>query len=203
MHVADVMSSPAVVATPDTPIKTAAARLAERGFTSMPVVVDAELVGMVSEADLLAGRFPPDPRVPRHGGWDPRVGDTVGEVMRTDVLIATPRQAISEVLGEMRGRNLRSAPVVEHGVVVGMVTFGDLMRALARDDDLIAGDVQRRIGIHAGAGRWRVEVSEGEVTLIGDEPEPAEKGVLERIAESVIGVTGVRFASPVPAKPRR
>ena len=115
MHVADVMSSPAVVTTPDTPIKDAAAQLAERLFTSMPVVVDGSLVGIVTEADLLAERFPPDPRVPRHGGWDPGLGETVGDVMQTEVLIAKPRQAISEVLDAMRTRNVRSAPVVNTG----------------------------------------------------------------------------------------
>lgn len=197
MHVADVMSSPAVVVAPRTPIKIAAARLAERGFTSMPVVADGELVGMVSEVDLLAGRFPADPRTPRHGGWNPDVGDSVGEVMRTDVLIARPRQAVSELLGEMRARNLRSAPVMERGVVVGVVTFGDLMRALARDDSLIAADVRRRIGVHAGVGRWGVEVSDGEVTLVGEQSDLAEQSILERIAESVVGVTAVRVAHPI------
>jgi osmotically-inducible protein OsmY len=87
--------------------------------------------------------------------------------------------------------------VVDHDVVTGMVTYGDLMRALARDDDLIAADVRRRIGVYAGSRHWRISVTNGEVTLSGDETDPAEKSILERIAESVIGVTAVRFNAPI------
>jgi CBS domain-containing protein len=196
------MSSPAVVTTPDARIKDVAAELANRRFTSMPVVADGWLVGMVTEEDLLAGRFPPDPRVPRHGGWDPGLGDTVGDVMRTDPITADPTESISEVLARLRAANLRSAPVMEHDVVVGVVTCGDLVRALARDDALIAADVRRRVGVYAGAGRWQVSVVDGEVTLTGEVADPVDRGVLERIAESVIGVTAVRFAAPIGAEQR-
>ncbi len=54
MYVREVMSSPAVVATPDTPVKHAAGQLAENAFTSLPVIdPDGGLVGVVNEADLL------------------------------------------------------------------------------------------------------------------------------------------------------
>jgi CBS domain-containing protein len=59
------MSSPAVVVAPETSVKQAAAILDERGFTLLPVLDgDGKLAGVVSEADLLMNRFPPDPRIP-------------------------------------------------------------------------------------------------------------------------------------------
>ena len=65
MRVRDVMSSPAVVVSPETPVKQAAAVFDEHGFTCLPVVdTDGKLVGVVSEADVLVNRFPPDPRIP-------------------------------------------------------------------------------------------------------------------------------------------
>ncbi len=79
----------------------------------------------------------------------------------------------------LRQASIRSVPVVENGAVVGMVTYRDLVRALARDDALIAADVRRRLCSYAGFGHWEITVVAGEVTLIG--------------------VTAVRFADPAIA----
>jgi CBS domain-containing protein len=200
MRVRDVMSSPAVMTAPEAPIKNVAAQLAEKNFTSMPVLDRGELLGLVGEADLLAGRFPPDPRIPRAGGWDPGLGDKVRDVMHTEVFVVAPSQEVGNVLVELRAVNSRMAPVVERGVVTGVVTFRDLLRALARDDALIAADVRRRIGVYAGAGHWVLSVSNGEVRLSGEDRDASDRGVLERIAESVIGVTAVRFTTPALAE---
>jgi CBS-domain-containing membrane protein len=54
MRTRDVMSSPVVTVSPDTPLKDVAATLVERGINAVPVVDgDDRLVGIVSEADLL------------------------------------------------------------------------------------------------------------------------------------------------------
>ena len=65
VRIREIMSHPAVVVPPELSVKEAAAMLDAHGFTCMPVVTsDGRLVGVVSEAELLAGRFPPDPKVP-------------------------------------------------------------------------------------------------------------------------------------------
>ncbi|HEY0697397.1 MAG TPA: CBS domain-containing protein [Micromonospora sp.] len=57
------MSTPVVTCRPDWPARDAAALLAARGFTALPVVDDdGALVGIVTEADVLRGRVRPDPR---------------------------------------------------------------------------------------------------------------------------------------------
>lgn len=59
VRIREIMSSPAVVVPPETTVKAAAALLAAHGFTCLPVVTgDGRLVGVVSEAELLAGRSP-------------------------------------------------------------------------------------------------------------------------------------------------
>jgi CBS domain-containing protein len=194
MRVREVMSSPALVTTPGTSVKAAAAMLAGHRFTCLPVVDDGTLVGMVSEEDLLVDRFPPDRRVPRTGSWRCGGADTVGEVMRGLPVVARPGQAIEEVLRALRAQGRRAAPVLERGLVVGVVTYGDLLGALARDDTLIEADVRRRVAVYAGAGRWSAAVQDGRVMLTGDETDPVELSTVQRIAESVLGVTGVGFA---------
>jgi len=54
VEVRRVMSSPAVTTTPETPLRHAAALLAERKIGCLPVVdLDGRLVGLVTETDLL------------------------------------------------------------------------------------------------------------------------------------------------------
>ena len=63
MRVDDIMTRSVVTTTPQTPVKDAAAVLAGRGVSLLPVVEqDDRLVGVLSEADVVRGRIPPDPR---------------------------------------------------------------------------------------------------------------------------------------------
>ena len=193
MRVREVMSSPAVVVAPETSAKQAAAVLDERGFTCLPVVDgDGKLAGAVSEADLLMNRFPPDPRIPVFERPEREVGATVADVMTVDVLTAAPDDQISVVLAALHVAGHRSVPVVDAGAVVGVVTYRDLVHALARDDALIAADVQRRLDLYGGAAQWTASVQGGGVTLRGRR-DPAERSVALRLAESVLGVTSCRF----------
>jgi len=194
MRVREVMSSPAVVVAPETSAKQAAAILDERGFTCLPVVDgDGKLAGAVSEADLLMNRFPPDPRIPVFERPEREVGATVADVMTVDVLTAAPDDQISVVLAALHVAGHRSVPVVDAGAVVGVVTYRDLVHALARDDALIAADVQRRLDLYGGASSWTASVQGGGVTLRGGRRDPVDRSVALRVAESVLGVTSCRF----------
>jgi len=62
MRAAEFMTVNVVTLRPDTPVKVAAATMAERNIASAPVVDESgRLVGMLSELDLLAHDVPPDP----------------------------------------------------------------------------------------------------------------------------------------------
>jgi len=147
---------------------------------------------VVSEADLLMNRFPPDPRIPVFERPEREVGATVADVMTLDVLTVAPDDQISVVLAALHAVGHRSAPVVDAGAVVGVVTYRDLVHALARDDALIAVDVQRRLDLYGGAAQWTASVQGGGVTLRGRR-DPADRSVALRVAESVLGVTSCRF----------
>jgi CBS domain-containing protein len=197
VRIREIMSSPAVVVPPETTVKAAAALLAAHGFTCLPVVTgDGRLVGVVSEAELLAGRFPPDPRVPIADRVDRVLGATVGDVMVRDVLVAHPQEGVADLLTVLRSADVRSLPVVDDGVVVGVATYRDLVRALARDDVLIEADVRRRLDLYGGAGRWRADVRDGEVTIVDDRDDLVARSGAIRVAESVIGVSRCRVVDP-------
>lgn len=193
MRIREIMSSPAVVVSPELPVKDAAALLASHGFTCLPVVAgDGRLVGLVSEAELLEDRFPPDPRLPLYEREDRNPGDVVADVMVRDVLTAHPQEGVADLLTVLRSANIRSLPVVEDGVVIGMITYRDLVRALARDDGVIEADVRRRLNLCGGVGRWRATVRDGEVTIFDERRDPSDRNAAIRVAESVIGVTQCR-----------
>jgi CBS domain-containing protein len=203
VRIHEIMSSPAVVVSPECSVKEAAALLDAHGFTALPVVAgDGRLVGVVNEAELLADRFPPDPRLPIADRLPTALGATVGEVMVRDVLVAHPQEGVADLLTVLRSVNVRSLPVVDGGVVVGVVTYRDLVRALARDDALIEADVRRRLDLYGGIGRWQASVRDGEVTIIDDRSGPVERSGAMRVAESVIGVTRCQIvetaSSPLP-----
>ncbi|GAA1214488.1 CBS domain-containing protein [Pseudonocardia alaniniphila] len=193
MRIREIMSSPAVVVPPEMPVKDAAALLASHSFTCLPVVAgDGRLVGVVGEAELLEDRFPPDPRLPLDEREDRDPGDAVADVMERDVLTAHPQEGVADLLTVLRSANIRSLPVVEDGVVIGVITYRDLVHALARDDGLIEADVRRRLNLCGGVGRWRATVRDGEVTIFDERRDPSDRNAAVRVAESVIGVTRCR-----------
>jgi CBS domain-containing protein len=191
VRIREIMSKPAVVVPPECSVKEAAATLDAHGFTCLPVVTgDGRLVGVVSEAELLVNRFPPDPRVPIFERVAPVPGPTVGEVMVRDVLVTRQQEGVADLLTVLRSAGIRSVPVVEYdGTVVGVVTYRDLLRALARDDAAIEADIRRKLDIYGGFGRWRADVRNGEVTIFDDRADLVERSGAMRVAESVIGVS--------------
>ncbi len=116
--------------------------------------------------------------------------------MHTDLLVTRPEEGVTDLIVVLREAGIRAVPVVDAGVVVGMVTYGDLLQAMARDDALIAADIERRLCHYTGRGHWQVAVAGGEVTLTGEEPDPVDRHTALLIAEAVIGTTMVRFAEP-------
>lgn len=118
---------------------------------------------------------------------------TIGDDLVADGVVAHPEQPVSELVTVMRLAGLRAVPVVEHGDIVGMVGYRDLIRGLARDDTTIAHDIARRLNAQRGIGRWAVAVRDGAAALVGDACGDVERHCVRQMAESVTGVVCVRF----------
>jgi CBS domain-containing protein len=194
------MSSPVVAATPDTTVKTAAELLASHGFTALPVLDTTDrLVGVVSEADLVVGRFPAGPDHEHVAHVDSRTpGETVGEVMTSPAISMAASADVVDLVTLMLDDRVRSVPIVDGARVVGMVTRRDLVGALARDDKSISDDVRHQLEMYGAAYRWTVEVHDG-VVAIGDEFDDAtDRHVARVLAEAVRGVTAATVVSQSP-----
>jgi CBS-domain-containing membrane protein len=194
MRARDVMTSPVVTVRSGTPAKETVQLLVTHGFTALPVVDDDDrLLGIVTEADLLRNRFLPDPRAlisDDRPEPTPPAASTVDEMMVADVVAAGPDRHIAALSTLMVDRHLRTIPIVDDGRVVGIVTRLDLLRTIARDDDMIARDVGHQLAT-AGRQHWDVTVVDGVVTLRGDGADDAESHIATVIAGAQPGVVGV------------
>lgn len=211
MQARDVMTREVVTVGPDTSAKYAAEIMAERGFAAVPVVDDEQrLVGIVAEADVLADRMPPDPRLHlrRDGGATEGVDHPppllVRGVMTAEVRSVEAGADVSDVARLFVDDRLRSVPVLEHDRLVGIVSRRDLLRVLVRSDDVLRADLLRLVEDYTGEeGAWEVEVTEGMATvrrLTGtpDGPPGVEERALRALAHTVAGVVGVRLLPAAP-----
>jgi CBS domain-containing protein len=190
VKVREIMTRPVTVVHTDTPVQEAAAMLTAHNITSMPVLDDDDqVVGIVSEADLIRERMP------RHENDNTDHGEPahlVSQVM-TDTVVCLPDSADTADAAElMLNYDVRAIPIVSGSRLQGIVSRRDLLRSLVRDDDAIAAEVRSRLDYYAGRhGRWSVEVDDGVVTVAGQFDDEAERQVVSVLARTVAGVSSV------------
>lgn len=193
MRATAFMTTDVLTLRPDTPVKAAAAALAERNVASAPVVDDAgRLVGIVSELDLLAQDVPPDP-LARISPVPPDISPppaTVREVMTREVITLPPSADAALFLRHMLEDRVVCIPVTEDDRVLGVVSRRDLLRLLARPDAEIAADIEAAVAAALPDEAWRATVRDGVVELTAAGP-VAQADVARRVAQTVPGAVRV------------
>ncbi|WP_016881415.1 MULTISPECIES: CBS domain-containing protein [unclassified Rhodococcus (in: high G+C Gram-positive bacteria)] len=191
MQARHVMSSPVTTVDKSTSVDECLQLVGKSGFTVLPVVDERKhLVGIVSEGDLLRARFR------ELGGVDPVATQdevTAGDVMSSPVVAMTADAEVSELASAMLRSRLRGIPIVHDHDILGIVTRPDLIAILTTDDAQIAKEVQHRLDVYGGAGRWRVDVAHGSATIFGATPQDPERNVIAALADTVPGITEVHF----------
>jgi len=210
MNIAEVMNWDVIAVTPGTSIQEAARLIVSHGVSGLPVVDDDGMVlGMVSDGDLIVRRRP-RPRAPWwHDvlrGDDPAARDlrfagdvTVAEVMTHPALTVGPDLPLAAAARVLDEYGIRRVPVVSGGRLVGLVSRGDLIRALARFPDAPApldGRLVAAMRSRINRGGWQslavvVEASDGVIALWGVVRSAAEREALEDLANTIEGVRHV------------
>ncbi|AHJ27332.1 inosine-5'-monophosphate dehydrogenase [Nodularia spumigena UHCC 0039] len=146
--VTDIMTRDPIVLRTETPLKEAIQILAEKRISGIPVVDDVgKLVGIISETDLMwqeTGVTPPayimflDSVIylQNPATYDRELhkalGQTVGEVMSKNPVTIAPEKTVKEAAQLMHDRSVHRLPVIDsQSQVVGIVTRGDIVRAMA------------------------------------------------------------------------
>src|SRR5215472_14012603 len=109
---------------PDTTVYSAIALMAEKSIGAVLVVSEGTLLGIVSERDyarkvILQGRSSRE--------------TTVAEIMTADLITVTPETTIDESMNLMTHYRIRHLPVLDRGSLVGVVSIGDLVKAVIAD----------------------------------------------------------------------
>lgn len=69
----------------------------------------------------------------------------VREIMSSPVVCIRLDQPVEECIAIMAGRNIRYLPVIDNGRLVGMVSIGDVMKALIKKKDIQIGQLENYI----------------------------------------------------------
>jgi CBS domain-containing protein len=185
MRVEDVMTVDVATVKPEASLKDVARELSDRRISGMPVADDdGRVIGVISEADVLAKEES-----------EPEAGRVAREAMTSPAITIEPHWPVAIAADRMIEGGVNRLPVVRQGRLVGIVTRADLVRAFARSDEQIAGDIREVVALQQEL--WRdqqpveVRIDAGEVTLAGEVRRRDEAIVLPKMVRTVPGVVSV------------
>jgi CBS domain-containing protein len=195
------MTRDVVTVSPETPLKEAAELLAQHRISGLPVVDDETVVGILSEADIVArstGSRESRSLVrellsPRDAGPD-MDATRAGEAMTSPPITIAPERPVAEAARVMVERGVNRLPVVEGSQLVGIVTRADLVRAFVRPDDELEREIREDVAEGAlwiDPSQLEISVDGGAVTLAGEVERRVDADLLERFAAAVPGVVSV------------
>ena|SRR5689334_21742295 len=109
---------------PDACVYEALEVMSDRDIGALPVTSGGQLVGMLSERDYarkvkLMGRSSKE--------------TAVSEIMSTHVVTASPDDTVDECLRLMTAHRIRHLPVIESGRITGLISIGDLVNWIIRE----------------------------------------------------------------------
>jgi CBS domain-containing protein len=206
VQVKDVMTADVTTTTVETPLREAAELLVARKISGMPVVGDdGSVLGVLSEADVLAKerRAPDDERsalarvlhrdVPQDAKHEARL---VGEAMTAPAITIPAYVSLATAAGRMLEHGVNRLPVTQRGLLIGIVTRADLVRAFVRPDEEIAAEARDQVAFQQAlvndANVVEVAVENGDAVLTGSVRQRSDSDILPSLVRQVPGVVRVR-----------
>lgn len=121
---------------PDQPVLEAIRLMADKYIGALLVMEGVNLLGIMSERDyarkvILKGRSSAD--------------TPVRDIMSAPVLTVTPHDTANHCMKLVTEKRVRHLPVVEHGKVIGVLSIGDLVKAVIEDQAEELEHMQRYI----------------------------------------------------------
>jgi signal-transduction protein with cAMP-binding, CBS, and nucleotidyltransferase domain len=120
MRISEIMTEAAVVDSPGDSLEAAARKMWEQQTGSLLVLDGDELLGIVTERDVLRAVATGTP-----------MDTPVSDVMSKDLITVEPGASLREAAGIMTDKWIRHLPVIEGGKLLGIVSQRDLAGVLA------------------------------------------------------------------------
>lgn len=113
---------------PDASVYEALELMADKNIGAVLVLDRGELVGILSERDyarkvILKGRLSRDTHV--------------RDIMSEHVVGVGPEQTLGECMALMTDKRIRHLPVVENGHLIGVISIGDVVRAIISQQEFV------------------------------------------------------------------
>ncbi len=183
----DFVKAPVIYVGPNQTVREIALLLTNKKISAVPVVDKGEIVGIVSEGDLIqrhelgieasvAGQGPPNVNI----DYAKSHGTLACDVMSRDVVTVSEDTSLAEIVGTLLAKNIRRVLVTREAKLIGVVSRSDIVRVLAArpegageprssDDDIIRFKVIEVIMSIPGTTPWlaAISVSNGIVELSG------------------------------------
>ena len=201
--VKDVMTTTVVAVKQGASYKEMAALLRKYRVSAFPVLDDDQrVIGVVSEADLLAkaalnaDRGGAITAMVHHKELKKADGVSAGDLMTSNVVTVKPDDTVEQAARLMYHLQVKRLPVVDAGgYLVGIVSRADLLTVFDRPDQEIRAEIVDDVILHEfliDPALFTVTVADGVVTIQGT-PETADLGrnLMNRIRH-VTGVVAVR-----------
>jgi predicted transcriptional regulator len=193
--VRDVMTSPAITVHATATIKDAIGLLERHSIAAMPVLdEDGDVVGVISEADVIRGMVVPDQRareIPVRLTAPP-FHSRVADVMSNFALTVSSDTELATAADLITSSAVKSLPVIDRGQVVGVISRRDIIRLLSRSDPRIEAEIDE---LFRQSGQdWLVDVTDG-IAVVDGPTDDHERELAKALVCTVPGVIGVHFAS--------
>jgi CBS domain-containing protein len=122
--------------TPDDTMYDALSLMADKNIGAVVVLSEGEIRGILSERDYarkvaLLGRT--------------SKSTPVSEVMTTNVICVHPEWTADTCMALMTDKRIRHLPVIENGRLIGIVSIGDIVRAVVEEQQFTIQSLERYI----------------------------------------------------------
>ena len=216
MKAREIMTRDVIAVRPQTSVRDVAALMVEKRFSGVPVLTDeGKIVGIISESDLLHRAEVGTER--RRKWWFRAFGDSnqlaqdfakahglkAHDVMSRYVISVREDAELRDVADILDNRRIKRVPVVEGNRLVGIITRGDLVRALSRmqiskeakkiDNATLHETLHERIRTQPWINQSYISVSvnDGVVELWGVVDTADQHSALRALVEETDGVSRV------------
>lgn len=135
-NILDTKGSDIFHATPDDSVLNAIKMMAEKGVGALLVMDGGKLVGILSERDyarkiILKGKSSRE--------------TPIKDIMTEGVICAEPLQTVEQCMELMTEKRIRHLPVVDEGKVVGVLSIGDLVKAIIEEQKFTIEQLEQYI----------------------------------------------------------
>lgn len=226
MKAKHVMASPVKTGKADMTVREVAKLLSESRISALPIVNDAgKLIGLISEGDLIRRA---EIGTQKQRSWwlslftsNVQLAEDyarahalkVKDLMTHDIISVDPETSLSEIARLFERHHIKRVPVLKNGDLVGIVTRGNLVQAIATaplkehrplGDEQIREKIQHRLESESWANPMTINVTvhDGVVSLWGIVRTEAERSAIRVAVESIAGVKSVDdhlALEPLPA----